>query len=762
METKTAFVPFFSEDGNLLHLYDSRYDKKVDLTDGKGLFGQVSYTLNSQDINAKEKPLFAPYNDGVLAFDRFEAAGDTYLFENTLHGLKASMFFGPEFAEFSYENNGHDLSEFGAYLPFNFMNKKNGDWPEQLLPSSPYNSPQNNWHYCYFTRPDGKGLLLVCLDEVAAFKLDYSDYCWGHFFTGYRVLKQADKAFALPRPEGGLRLRLYPAESFDAAMAIVADLLELPVCNYDTAWVQVGQKKQVQVLGACDKVQLCTPGGNTKALSVQGGSVTFLAEEFGDYRLTPYCNNKAGLECVVFACDAWKDLTRRSVQAVAQTRDEIMGQTADGKALFTPPHIGEGAERDFNLCEHCMWVWAALYYLRYEENEQIKADVENFFALMLADDPHLMVPRMTMVPGRQAHNIPPYSTYGSNRVQEAFNGINLLLAAYQTFQDKAYLELALAAAKAHADEMYRLGTVCSGDSDYATVTAMILPFVDLARVLKELGDGRAEEMKKAAVFLADFVVSRGLDFPTETAVTEETTREVEEGSMSCAALTVLAVYNYLSPKPEYLAYAKEVLALHNAWTIFTPVAPCHYSTLRWWETIWEGDASGPALCCGHAWTIWRAEADYLYALATGSGKAYLRSVSGFYANLSKSRPDGSTYAIYRLESIEAGNCTTNPLEVSRQNKVGFPQKTDNTLSRYAFARGAATIFDTLALVGDKVIGGQYEQGVLVPGWFACNKLFLADFSGVVQIRTEKELQIYCKDHYTCDRQGDILTITVTA
>lgn len=30
-----------------------------------------------------------------------------------------------------------------------------------------------------------------------------------------------------------------------------------------------------------------------------------------------------------------------------------------------------------------------------------------------------------------------------------------------------------------------------------------------------------------------------------------------------------------------------------------------------------GDADGPAICCGHAWTIWRAEADYLYYALTG-------------------------------------------------------------------------------------------------------------------------------------------------
>ncbi len=116
--------------------------------------------------------------------------------------------------------------------------------------------------------------------------------------------------------------------------------------------------------------------------------------------------------------------------------------------------------------------------------------------------------------------------------------------------------------------------------------------------------------------MADYIVRRDLDFPTEGGFNEQVNPEVEEGSMSCAALTVLYTAQYIKNKQEYLDYAEKILTIHDAFTVFTPHPVMFRSTLRWWETIWEGNADGPAVCYGHAWSIWRAEAEYRYALLT--------------------------------------------------------------------------------------------------------------------------------------------------
>ena len=78
------------------------------------------------------------------------------------------------------------------------------------------------------------------------------------------------------------------------------------------------------------------------------------------------------------------------------------------------------------------------------------------------------------------------------------------------------------------------------------------------------------------------------------------------------------------------------------------------SSLRWWETVWEGDTDGPAVCYGHAWSIWRAEAQYWYGIVTGDEKRLLDSYNGFLSNLSKEDKEGNMYSIYQYEPISSG------------------------------------------------------------------------------------------------------------
>ena len=123
---------------------------------------------------------------------------------------------------------------------------------------------------------------------------------------------------------------------------------------------------------------------------------------------------------------------------------------------------------------------------------------------------------------------------------------------------------------------------------------------------------KSKEYYAAAEKMAKHVYDRGIFFPTETLIQDEAEPFIEEGSMSCSALTLLYFCAKVERKEEYIARAKEILDMHDNWVVKTDKAPMFFSSLRWWETKWEGDKDGNALCMGHAWTIWRAEADFWY------------------------------------------------------------------------------------------------------------------------------------------------------
>lgn len=69
------------------------------------------------------------------------------------------------------------------------------------------------------------------------------------------------------------------------------------------------------------------------------------------------------------------------------------------------------------------------------------------------------------------------------------------------------------------------------------------------------------------------MTARDLDFPTEGGISKDFSREMEEGSMACSALTVLYAAYFLKRKPEWLEFAARVLRLHDAFCIRTCTAP---------------------------------------------------------------------------------------------------------------------------------------------------------------------------------------------
>ena len=50
-------------------IYDKRYDGQVDITDGTGRFGWLTYTKNHHNLKMQKKPEMLPYEEQFAGFE---------------------------------------------------------------------------------------------------------------------------------------------------------------------------------------------------------------------------------------------------------------------------------------------------------------------------------------------------------------------------------------------------------------------------------------------------------------------------------------------------------------------------------------------------------------------------------------------------------------------------------------------------------------------------------------------------------------------
>ncbi len=733
----------------ITRILDNRYDGGYDITNGKGTFGQVCYTHRDEDVIALEKQNGEPhpFHTAELTVTAFD--GTTATLCNEKLGVRGTVTALDDALKVQWHYENDCFSHFGGSFPLHMLGVKDGDWKRQFTVSSPYHQTEGQYALCLFTRVDGKHLMLIAETPCAAFRVDYSTCL--HFIDGFELVETRDRCYGdTPKDSGDLTAYLVPVSSYQDGLAAVSDLLHIPCAYYEQSSCRIGRSLSVNILGNCDEIHVVTPDGTTTVYH-GGATVTFSADTYGFYHVTPYINGKAGIGCVCFAHDDWKTMFEKSVHSIEPTRDHIIGQTASGEAVYMPPAATYRGEYDTNLCEHAMWAWSQLRYMKHYPVDQPRIDLlRNFKNIMLADCESAYRERHTLIPHEQdvPHKMAPYNVYQSDRIQEAFNGVNILLDLWRVEKNDNYLETAVAAMISLLNETTKDGCIIRrGYEDYTTVTVMIFPVVDLYTVLCSRNDPRAAEFKRYAEEIADFLVRRDLSFPTETSKDDRYGEFREDGSISCTALSVLYVAYFVESKPEYLAFARQVMELHDAYCVHTCVPPMFHSSTRFWETIWEGDTDGQAICCGHAWSIWRGEAEYWLGLLDRNGDRLLSSYNAFMSNFSKQDEEGHMYSIYQCEPYITGSAMT-PQEIDRRYAVGFPRKKDVTLSRYAYARAYDTWFTTTAVVGDTVLNGTLENGVLHTDAPFFARLYVEDLDGVLTVKTETEIELFTKNPLT--------------
>ena len=758
------------KENSIEHIWDGRYDEAVDLTDGSDRFGNLVYTLLAEDITTADKPEFVPYQEHYAGYESVQTSEDGVLFENREFQTTLRAVAYPDEIVLEMECRSDKVSSCGMFLPLNFMSCKNGGYQSQFLVSSPYHTADKKHWMHYFTRPDRKNLVLIVEGEMDGYKINYSPYLSGHFIRGFSFLWQLDRAYGLPlRRERNMRVHMLPVDSYKEAVRAAAKIWNLPALSYDLASAKTGTSFGFQVIGDADGIQIVTPSGQ----EMYSTERSFVPEEYGIYTLIPYKNGIRGMDVSVFAWDDKKAMYERAMDHLTTYHDEILGKRRDGQKVWRPTHIFYRGYHDHNLCEHGMWCWAMLRYMReYGRKEAYEAEVLNLLSIVMEGESNVVLNACTISKEQE------YRTYNSTRIQEVYGGVNILLDAYRVFGEKKYLEFAITVLEARlrsdlspegAIMRYGSDGATAENADYTTVTCMVFPIVDMAVLLQKMGDERASFFEKAAMQVADFVVKRGFSFPTEGGEHPEVNREMEEGSISCSALMVLYVAKYLcKEKPErkrmYLSFAERILKLHDAYTVSTPHPVLFRSSLRWWETIWEGDSDGPAVCFGHAWSIWRAEAQFLYGLLAGDNRRLLDSYNGFMGNYAKEQADGTVYSIYQYEPISGGDVTTNGSQMKYRVHDGFPDKADDTTSRYLFARDFQCWQKTAAILevdGETFYLGCHRKGKeIVFDGISLEVIYIGTRNGTYVFRTEKEPEIICPGECLVERNEGTWKLSV--
>ena len=746
-------------------IYDSRYQTPVDITDGAGRFGQLVYTLSEEDITKADKPEFAPYEEHYASYSTCRHIDNGILMENEEFSTTLRIAEEQEHPVFEMQCDSEMVSACGMFLPLNFLSCKNGKREQQFLISSPYHTADKKHWMHYFTRTDGKNLAFIVEGELEGYKINYSPYLAGHYIRGFSFLWRLDRAYHTDaKTELRMRVHMIPVASYEEAMQWATKIWDIPAIYYHMASVKQGEIFEFQMMGEPDWIRILSPSGKMW----ESKELSFKAEEYGIYQLVPYKNGEPGMDVSVFVWDDMQDMYRKAMDTLLKSRDEIIGHTSNGTPIWRPPHLFYRGFPDHNLCEHGMWCWAMLRYMRrHGKVKEYVEEVENFL--------HIVIPENGGYTNHACSIIKEqgYLTKDSTRIQEAYGGVNILLDAWRVFGEEKYLEFAIdtLTARLEADMNAKGGIMRHGSdgataevADYTTVTCMVFPVVDLAVELKRMRDDRYQYFESMAIKIADYIVERGLSFPTEGGEHPEVNEELEEGSISCSALTVCYVAAHLCKKQKYLDFAKEILELHDAFSVYTPHPVLFRSSLRWWETIWEGDSDGPAVCFGHAWSLWRAEAQFWYGLLTCDSERLLDSYNGFMGNYAKEDRDGNVYTIYQYEPMSGGALATNGKEMNYRVHEGFPDRPDETISRYLFARDFECWQSSMAVIeleGKTFFLDCHKEGErIVFDGTSLKRIYLDMPEGRYAFATSKEVEVIGPQKYQISREDNCFIVVV--
>lgn len=647
------------------------------LADRHGM-GGVRYTLHGDDIRTDKS--FVAYNDKLAVYNETQITQNTAVCKNDELGIRTTYQVEPDRIIVESSSTDSRLSEYGIDLNLNFLSKKNGTYIGQLLPSSPYTSFDDEKMYCIMP-VIGCGFCIVAAQTPCkAWRITYSDYCVGHFIQDFHMLSSLDDLYSSEN-NPKIKIEIAFAQTIPECYDKIQKMFDCPMV-YSRITGTFGKHLDVQVLGDADYLDVIHGDSHQRA-ELNGTEASVELSEYGKYIVVPYKNGKAGLSATVWSGMNMHKLYEKSCDTIQE-----------------PYHC------DRNLCEGMIWCWSMLSYMVHFNSRKYLKPVQDAMDVIMGKNGNY-VPRNTIVP-HAVGDVPAYHIYKSKRIQEQFYGICILTEMYKLTEDQQYLDFAVKSAETILKCYQKQSGALVPHTDYTTVGTPIIPLVDLAVLLKDKDPEKSRYFAQASKKIVDFLVNRGLHFPTEGGFSEINDEEMEDGSIACTALTVLYYCRFIESNPEHICFVEQVLKLHDYWRSYTPDVELYMSTMRWWETIWEGDGDGPAICAGHAWSIWRAEADFWMAVLTKNPEYFIKSWNGYMTNFSKITPEGNSYSCYQPDYFVGGGDVENrkglmqlsEKDIAKRYRIthGYSDHYDNSLSRYVWARACPTWLTTAVAI----------------------------------------------------------------
>ncbi len=144
----------------------------------------VTYTPLGQEIAKTRIYETSPYESQKEELPILESSGDMYAF-SSLDGkiiLRVNPMKQGVRLDLSTARRG--FGEFGLNLPFNFMGKKSGGgYARQFQFANPYRGKDETYKFIQLDNVDGNHLFLLFLSPADGWKIDYSPYVGGGFFS---------------------------------------------------------------------------------------------------------------------------------------------------------------------------------------------------------------------------------------------------------------------------------------------------------------------------------------------------------------------------------------------------------------------------------------------------------------------------------------------------------------------------------------------------------------------------------------------------
>lgn len=663
------------KDGLICGLYSGL--GAYNLADLKGM-GSVCYTQKGDDIRT-ERP-FTPYKERFASYDSITAEKNRVRCRNEKLSIETIYTLKQDLLMIESHTDNTEISQFGIDLNLNFLSKKNGTYVGQLLPSSPYTSLDGDKMYCIMPVIACGFCIVMAKSNCRAWKINYSEYSYGHFIQRFQMLSALDDRYG-NGGSGRVTLEIAFASTIAECYRKIQESYGCPML-YSEITGTFGQFIDVKVLGAADYVMVLDGEGERK-LPVTGDMVKVASAGYGICHVIPYRDGRPGLGTALWFGRDMDWLFEKSCETIRK-----------------PYH------NDENLCEGMTWCWALLSYMVAHNSDRYQSKTAEALKTVMGEEGRL-IPHNTIVP-YPSGEFPAYHVCQSRRIQEQFFGISILTEQYKATGERKYLDFAVKSAETVIESYQQENGAFVTYSDYTTVCAPVIAIIDLVVELRDLDQVRAEYFSESAAGAVRYLAKRGLHFPTEGIVSEQNDEEMEEGSISCTALSLLYYCRYIEYVEEYVVFAEKVLRLHDWWRCYTPDVRLYMSTMRWWETIWEGDGTGPGICAGHAWSIWRAEADFHMGVLTGKADFFLSSWNGYMTNFSKITRDGESYSCYQPDYFVGGgdiairrtlmHLADEDMEKRYEITHGYPRHYDHSLSRYVWVRACPTWRKTAVVI----------------------------------------------------------------